>query len=88
MHREFVVQNDGNMMVIFKETMNQLTAGFNSLMKTGNLDNLLSYGGGILGASLAIVSDKLFSVVGMQIVAWILMVAGVCIFTGFSILFK
>lgn len=86
MHREFVVQNDGNMMVIFKETMNQLTAGFNSLMKTGNLDNLLSYGGGILGASLAIVSDKLFSVVGMQIVAWILMVAGVCIFTGFSIL--
>ena len=85
MHREFVVENDGNMILIFKETINQLIAGFNSIMETGKLNNLLSVGGGVIGGIFAIIFDKLFSYTGMQIVSWVLMVVGICLFTGFSI---
>ena len=31
MHREYVLENDGNMALIFQETMNELLAGFNSI---------------------------------------------------------
>ena len=85
MHREFVVENDGNMMVIFKETINQLVLGFHNIMDKGNLGDLLAVGGGIIGGCFAIIFDKLFSYTGMQIVSWVLMIAGICLFTGFSI---
>ncbi len=85
MHREFVVQNDGNMMLIFKETINQLVAAFNSLMKSGSISDIFAVGGGIIGGVFAIIFDKLFSYTGMQIVAWTLVGLGVALFTGFSI---
>lgn len=88
MHKEFIVQNDGKMMVIFKETVNQLVSAFNSVMKTGKLSDLLAVGGGIIGGVFAIIFDKLFSYTGMQIVAWTLIGLGIALFTGFSIVDK
>ncbi len=88
MHKEFIDQNDGKMMVIFKETVNQLVSAFNSIMKTGKLSDLLAVGGGIIGGVFAIIFDKLFSYTGMQIVAWTLIGLGIALFTGFSIVDK
>ena len=88
MHKEFIVQNDGKMMVIFKETVNQLVSAFNSIMKTGKLSDLLAVGGGIIGGVFAIIFDKLFSYTGMQIFAWTLIGLGIALFTGFSIVDK
>lgn len=86
MHKEFVIQNDGNMIKIFKETVNQLVAGFNSIMNSGAISDLFSVGGGIIGGVFALVFNKLFSVIGMEIVAWVMVGLGILLFTGFSIL--
>ena len=86
MHREFILQNDGNMTLIFKETIDQLVLSFNSIMSTGVLDNWLAVGGGLIGGVLASVFVKLFSFMGMQIVSWVLMIAGFCLFTSFSVI--
>ncbi len=86
MHKEFVIQNDGNMIKIFKETINQLVAGFNSIMNSGSLSDLFSVGGGIIGGVFAIIFDKLFSIVGMEIVSWVMVILGILLFTGFSIM--
>lgn len=85
MHREYVFENDGNMALIFQETMNELIAGFNSIMHTGTVDDLFSVGGGVIGGGLSIIFDKLFSYTGMNIVAWVMVALGVVLFTGFSI---
>ena len=86
MHKEFIVQNDGNMMLIFKETINQLVAGFNSIMNKGSVDDIFSVGGGIIGGSFAILFDKLFSYTGMEIVSVVIIGVGILLFTGFSII--
>ena len=85
MHREYVIENDGNMALIFQETMNELLSGFNSIMHTGTVDDLFSVGGGVIGGSFAILFDKLFSYTGMNIVAWVMVGLGLILFTGFSI---
>ena len=88
MHKEFVVQNDGNLVLIFRETINQLMAGFNSIMNNGILEDWLAVGGGLIGCVLAMLFTKLFSYTGMQIVSFVLIAVGILIFTGFSILEK
>ena len=88
MHQDFVAQHDGNMMLIFRTTMDQLVAGFNSIMNTGMLEDWFSVGGGIIGGVFSILFDKLFSYTGMQIVSWVFMIVGFCLFTGFSIIDK
>ena len=85
MHWDFVVQNDYQSMIIFRETINQLVASFNELMKTGNISDFFSVGGGIVGSVFAITFTALFSYKGMQIISIVLMVSGVFLFTGFSI---
>ncbi len=85
MHREYVLENDGNMALIFQETMNELLAGFNSIMNTGSVDDLFSVGGGVIGGVFAIIFDKLFSYTGMNIVAWTMTGLGLVLFTGFSV---
>ena len=85
LHKEFVIANNGNSMVIFQETINQLVAGFNSIMNSGSLKDIFAVGGGIIGGAFAILFDKLFSLVGMEIVAWVMTILGVLLFTGFSI---
>ena len=86
MHKNFVTENDGNMMLIFKETINQLVSGFNQIMNSGTLSNWFSVGGGIIGGVFAIVFDKMFSFTGMMIVSWVLIIVGFCLFTGFSVI--
>ena len=86
MHKEFVLENDGNVALIFKETVNQLVMSFNSIMSTGHLENWLAVGGGLIGGVLSGIFVKLFSYNGMLIVSWVLMIIGFCLFTGFSIL--
>ena len=85
MHQDFVLEHDGNVMLIFKTTMDQLVASFHGIMNTGMLENWYSVGGGIIGCIFAIGFDKLFSYTGMQIVSWVFVIVGFCLFTGFSI---
>ncbi len=85
MHREFILENNSNITLIFKETIDQLIGGFNNIMNSGSLEDWFAVGGGLIGGSFAILFVKLFSFAGMQIVAIILMVAGASMFTGFSI---
>ena len=85
MHWKFVSLNDANSSLIFKETMNELVKGFNSLMATGSLGENVSVGGGLIGGVFSIIFSKCFSFTGMQITSVIFMVVGICMFTGFSI---
>jgi len=85
MHREYVIENDGNMALIFQETMNQLLSGFNNIMHTGSVSDLFAVGGGVIGGTFAIIFDKLFSYTGMNIVAWVMVGLGFVLFTGFSV---
>ena len=85
MHWEFVSENLTSANVIFRETINQLVKGFNSIMTTGSLTTDITVGGGIIGGIFAIIFSKLFSYLGMQIVTITLIVVGLCMFTGFSI---
>ena len=85
MHWEFVKVNDFNSSLIFKETMNELVKGFNSLMSTGSIGDTASVGGGLIGGVFSIIFTKLFSYTGMQIITWVFIVVGICMFTGFSI---
>lgn len=85
MHREFVANNNGNMMLIFKETINQLVTAFHSIMTTGTLSDMFAVGGGIIGGVFAIIFSKLFSYIGMQIVAWTLLGLGFFLFAGFAL---
>ena len=88
MHKEFVIQNNTNVVLVFKETINQLVAGFNSIMNNGILEDWFAVGGGLIGGVLAICFTKLFSYTGMQIISWVLIILGASIFTGFSVFDK
>ena len=63
MHKEFVIQNNSNIVLVFKETVNQLVAGFNSIMNNGILEDWFAVGGGLIGGVLAICFTKLFFVI-------------------------
>lgn len=86
MHKEFVIENNSNVVLIFQETMNQLATAFNSIMHNGALENWLAVGGGLIGGTFAILFVKLFSYTGMQIISWVLIASGISLFTGFSII--
>ena len=83
MHTDFIAENQNNLMIAFQDTMDQLTMGFNQVMNSSPLD--ISAGGGIIGACFSILFAMAFSYTGMTIVAIVLMIAGILVFTGFSI---
>ena len=85
MHWNFVTLNNENTSLIFQSTIEQLTKAFNSIMQTGVLNESIPVGGGIIGGVFALAFSKLFSYTGMQIVSITLIVVGICMFTGFSI---
>lgn len=85
MHWDFISLNEGNASLVFRETIDQLVKGFNAIMTTGTINDLVSVGGGIIGGVFALIFSKLFSYMGMQIVTVTLVVIGICMFTGFSI---
>ena len=86
MHQNFVAENDSNIALVFQETMNQLAAAFSSIMHNGAIESWLAVGGGLIGCLISAILVKLFSYTGMQIISWVLIVAGVSLFTGFSII--
>ena len=83
MHNEFIAANQLNLMIAFQDTMSELTTGFHQIMNGQALD--IAAGGGIIGASFGVLFAKLFSFTGMSIVAIVLMIAGILVFTGFSV---
>ena len=86
MHWDFVKLNDGNSSLIFKETIDQLVKGFNSLMASGSIEDIIGVGGGLIGGVFALLFSKLCSYLGMQIITITLIVVGLSLFTGFSII--
>ena len=85
MHWNFVSLNDGNSSLIFKETIDVLVQGFHSIMSSGTINESISVGGGVIGGIFSILFSKAFSYLGMQIITVTLMIVGICMFTGFSI---
>ena len=85
MHWDFILKNDFNSMIVFRETINQIVASFNEIMKTGSLSDMFSAGGGVVGGVFSILFTALFSYKGMQIISVVLMVVGFLIVTGFSL---
>ncbi|MBQ3307091.1 MAG: cell division protein FtsK [Bacilli bacterium] len=85
MHWEFIELNDASASVIFKETINELTKAFNTLMATGTISDTTSVGGGFIGGLFALIFSKLFSDTGMKIISVTFMAGGFLLFTGFSI---
>ena len=85
MHWDFISQNNGNASLIFRETLDCLVKGFNSIMATGTVSDMVSVGGGIIGGVFALIFSKLFSLLGMKIATILFIVVGLCMFTGFSI---
>lgn len=85
MHQKFIELNPDNMMAAFQATIDQLVLAFHEVMDKGTLSDWTGVGGGIIGGVFAIIFAKLFSLTGMQIVSWVFMVVGLCMFTGFSI---
>lgn len=85
MHWDFIAQNNGNTSLVFRETLDSLMKGFNSIMNTGTIIDTISVGGGIIGGVFALIFAKLFSLLGMKIITIIFIIVGISLFTGFSI---
>ena len=83
MHEEYIAANNYNGIKVFKETVDQLTIAFSSLTNSSATPDII--GGGIIGCTFSVLFTSLFSYNGMKIVAWTLCIAGVSLFTGFSI---
>lgn len=84
-HINYVTENSGDVLVIMKETLNNLMSNFNRI-RTGHL--LTLKGAGIIGAALSIVFTKLFAVVGTYVVSIIMIIVGIVLSTGISIVDK
>ena len=85
MHWDFISLNNGNSSLIFRETLNELSKGFNNLMQTGTVNDTIAVGGGLIGGVFALIFCKLFSILGMKIISITFIVIGITLFTGFSI---
>ena len=83
MHEEYIAANNYNGIKVFQETVDQLTVAFSSLTNSIATPDII--GGGIIGCTFSVLFTSLFSYNGMKIVAWTLCIAGISLFTGFSI---
>lgn len=81
-HLNYVLLNDGDVVYTLKATTNDLINNFNSIMSSGKFN---PSGGGILGCLFSMLFNKLFDNSGTKIVSIVLIVTGVCLFTGVSI---
>ncbi|MBE6150910.1 MAG: DNA translocase FtsK [Firmicutes bacterium] len=80
-HLKYIELNDGNS-IIFQESWNDIMSVINTIM---NKSEFTTIGGGMIGCCLAILFKILFDYQGTQIISIILMILGVCLFTGISI---
>ena len=81
-HLNYIKEATEGVSGIFDATMSDLNETF-ELVKDGA--DFASPGGGIVGCSIAVGFNFLFATNGTKIVSVILMIAGTCLFTGFSI---
>ena len=81
-HLSYIEKVEGGISDIYGETIKDISNNF-ELIKSGSDFN--SPGGGIIGCSIAVGFNLLFSVTGTKIVSVILIILGTCLFTGFSI---
>ncbi len=81
-HSSYCINATGGAGDIYDATFTDIDKTI-ELIRTGEEFN--SPGGGIIGCTLAIGFFKLFAETGTNIVSWILIAAGICLFTGFSI---
>ena len=82
MHENYLLSNDSNAIKVFSETIDQLVISFSNVLKGARPEAI---GGGIIGCTFGVLFMLLFSFKGMQIIAWVLVIAGISLFTGFSI---
>ena len=82
MHENYLLSNDSNAIKVFSETIDQLVVSFSNVLKGARPEAI---GGGIIGCTFGVLFMLLFSFKGMQIIAWVLVIAGISLFTGFSI---
>ena len=83
MHEDYISANNYNGIKVFQETVDQLTVAFSTIMNSNASIDVI--GGGIIGCTFGVLFTSLFSYNGMKIVSWTLCIAGVSLFTGFSI---
>lgn len=81
-HLEYVKLNDAEVSLIFKESWNDSMAVINNIMNNQNFDTV---GGGIIGCAFAILFKILFDYQGTLVVSIIMIVLGICLFTGISL---
>lgn len=80
-HMNYVSQNQGDVLVVLKDTIDNLLANFSNAMKAAPLT---LKGAGIIGAAFSIVFYKLFAIEGTYIVAGLLIFTGTILLTGFN----
>ena len=85
LHWDLVELHNGNISIILRDTLNELTKGFSMFGATGSLGEGVIVGGGIIGWLFASIFSCLFSNLGMKIISIVFLVIGVLLFTGFSI---
>lgn len=81
-HLNYISLNNGDIAKVFEATINDLLGNFRAIMDSNKFN---PSGGGIIGCLFSILFNKLFDASGTQIVSIVLIVTGVCLFTGVSI---
>lgn len=81
-HFKYITNYNQEAALIFSKTLDELLACFNNIMSSG-LVNIT--GGGLIGCTFGVLFNLLFALEGTRIVSIVLIVAGLCMFTGFSI---
>ncbi len=80
-HISYVSKNEGDVLIVLKDTVDNLLANFSS---TVNAAPLTLKGAGIIGAAFSIVFYKLFAIEGTYIVAGVFIFVGTILLTGFN----
>ncbi len=80
-HISYVSENEGDVLVVIKDTVDNLLSNFSNTMKAAPLT---LKGAGIIGAMFSIAFYKLFAMEGTYIVSGILIFVGTVLLTGFN----
>jgi len=81
-HLNFVTVNSDDVMMVIKDTVDNLLINFSAVMKS---NPLTLKGSGVIGACFSIIFYKLFALQGTYIVTGILIFIGLFLLTGFNI---
>jgi len=81
-HLDYVKLNDSEVTLIFEETWNDLMGVINGIL---NKQSPTTTGGGSIGCLFAVLFKILFDYQGTLVVSYIMIVLGICLFTGISV---